>query len=403
MTSTEEALLALQMLVRQQQPDGDETVLTRAVPADLVREDTKVLLLYADEVLALARAEKLVRGDLRFEHLGDKVHDCLWRFVCECHLKPGRDHEAMFIKQHTRPLQQLTCFLPVEFLAVESSVTVLGLTLLPPADKRVPTVQLTLDRPVAAVAAVEVEGTNLRLMAERARYEAQSRLRLLRVSLCSWLGSRPDLLRFRLSNDYAFDERLGGWSRDDAAAYKLRLDADLIERAQKQPISRLASAAVTDIERKALLAAHWLERATVTAEPLVSVLFLFFALEALLGDKSERLKGHGLAFRQTMLSHLTSGGFSHPDQTFFLYDEVRSAAVHGEDAPNIGWDEAREFSHTVSDTLNNYVAFATEHGFARRGPLLRALDEHPERSQLVEWLTTCADPAWSRYFGDQNA
>jgi len=89
-------------------------------------------------------------------------------------------------------------------------------------------------------------------------------------------------------------------------------------------MSALALNPATDVEKKADLALRWMERAWLAGEPLVGLLFLFFALEALLGDKSEGLKAHLLAFRQMMLSHILTGGFSHPNETWFLYEKVRS-------------------------------------------------------------------------------
>jgi hypothetical protein len=41
---------------------------------------------------------------------------------------------------------------------------------------------------------------------------------------------------------------------------------------------------------------RWIERARFTGEPLIALLYLFFALEALLGDKPEGLKADDLAF-----------------------------------------------------------------------------------------------------------
>jgi hypothetical protein len=49
-----------------------------------------------------------------------------------------------------------------------------------------------------------------------------------------------------------------------------------------------------------------MDRARFIGEPLVGLLALFFALEALPRDKSEGLKAYGLAFRQTMLKGLSS-------------------------------------------------------------------------------------------------
>jgi len=60
---------------------------------------------------------------------------------------------------------------------------------------------------------------------------------------------------------------------------------------------------------------------------------------------------HGLAFRQAMLGHLVTGLFLHPNETWFLYDQVRSGAVHGEDAPAVDWDSVRGFAWTVRTTV----------------------------------------------------
>jgi hypothetical protein len=56
-------------------------------------------------------------------------------------------------------------------------------------------------------------------------------------------------------------------------------------------------------------ASGWLDRAVFTAGPLVATLFRFFALEALLGSASDRLKNGPLALRQMTLSRIATGRF----------------------------------------------------------------------------------------------
>jgi hypothetical protein len=65
----------------------------------------------------------------------------------------------------------------------------------------------------------------------------------------------------------------------------------------KQPVAAMPLEPSTDIDRKAGMALRWMEAASLSGDPLTALLFLFFALEALLGDKSEGLKAHGLARR----------------------------------------------------------------------------------------------------------
>jgi hypothetical protein len=89
--------------------------------------------------------------------------------------------------------------------------------------------------------------------------------------------------------------------------------------------------------------------------------------EALLGDKSEGLKANGLAFREMMLGHVIEGGFRHPNSTFFYYDQIRSVAVYGGQAPDVPRKVAAQFEWAVRDALANYLALARQQSFSKRG------------------------------------
>lgn len=78
------------------------------------------------------------------------------------------------------------------------------------------------------------------------------------------------------------------------------------------------------------MALDWFDRARRATDFVTRTLFDFFALEALLGDRSEGEKGLGITFRRTMLSVAVNERFSSPHALFFFYDQVRSGAVHGE-------------------------------------------------------------------------
>jgi hypothetical protein len=60
-----------------------------------------------------------------------------------------------------------------------------------------------------------------------------------------------------------------------------------------------------------------------------------------------------------------TGGFRHPDATWFPYAKVRSAAVHCGEPPPIDVDTVRSFESSVRDTLNEYLGFAADKGIAR--------------------------------------
>jgi hypothetical protein len=99
-----------------------------------------------------------------------------------------------------------------------------------------------------------------------------------------------------------------------------------------------------------------------------------------------------------MLNHVTDSGFTHPNLTLFLYDQVRSSAVHGGDPPEVDWRTVSQLTWDVRDALNRYLRLAAREGLHRRGRLIQHLERHPDWPRLREWLLE-HDPAnWSNYF-----
>lgn len=398
-------LRRLQALVRRPRPALHVPAMSRRLPEELTGEAALFERFTGDEVVAAEEAIDALVNDIRYEHLEGEAKEAVWYFAAESVLKRARNHVPDFLERHGRDPIAMVCYLPVEFLQVTQEVEVLGIRFLAVADERVPAAEggFRLTLPVGSVAVANVSGTNYQRMAERARAEAAHVLRVLRVAFQANPGLHAGQLRFRLGDGYAFDDRIRGWRAPDDAAYELTVMEQLIDAAITEPVSKLPSTPTTDIEKKADLAVRWLERATLSGDPLVALLYLFFALEALLGRKDGKVKALDLAFRQTMLSHIVTGGFSDPNNTYFLYDEVRSAAVHGEAAPELDWRAVHRFAAVVRKALNDYLLFAELQRFTSRGRLLRALDDHPDRREMVDWLRQHRPPIWDTYGADASA
>jgi hypothetical protein len=155
-------------------------------------------------------------------------------------------------------------------------------------------------------------GTSNAAMMRRARRGAEHALRVLRAGLRENNAILDQQLQFRLGVSYWFSEGGGGWRTRPEDGFGVELNEALVELAMSAPILRLPAQGGTDIEQSANRALEWFERAQLAADPLVEMLFLFFALEAILGDKSEGSKGEGLALRRAILSHKRTGSFTPP-------------------------------------------------------------------------------------------
>jgi hypothetical protein len=132
---------------------------------------------------------------------------------------------------------------------------------------------------------------------------------------------------FRLGETFWIDDGSSGWSLDPEKGWELELGEGLEGHIDGQELATLPAVGTTDVERRANRALVWIEQSQFAVDPTIAMLFLFFALEAILGNSSEGLKGPRLALRRAVLGAATADQFTHPTSTLLLYDVVRSNAV----------------------------------------------------------------------------
>jgi hypothetical protein len=391
-------LKRLQNLARTRQP-GALHGMTRAVPG----QRGKYVSYEQSVVDAVEDAAEQLVDDLRFEHL-DQPQGELWKFVDQCQVDRRADHVHGFLEAHARTPSTTMCRVEIDYLKVEQSFNIFGIRLTPvnvaPIIRReVP----NLGTHSGCLAEVQVTGTNPDLMRERARSEVERALRVLRVAFLDNHSVRAVQLRFRVGAVAELDSGVGEWRAMANGPSELTVDQPMIEGLVDRPTARLAGEPTSDIELKAGVALSWIERAMFADDPLVAMLYQFFALEAILGDKSSGLKGEQLAFRRAMLSHIVTDGFTHPVTALWLYEDVRNDAVHGTSMPDVSWALVQQFAREIRAALNEYLTFAESQGFARRSKLMDALDKHPDRQQLVDWLRDSGGPRWERFVDEQAA
>ena len=336
--------------------------------------------------------------DRRFEYMKKRtIEDEAWRFACRAIDRRDENHVAPFVDEHAREPQHLTCFFPVEGLTVHREVKVSGATLIPAAAIDVPELVIGPDPGAAMSSAIGVPcmGTSNAAMTRRARGGAEHALRVLRAGLREHNMILDQQLRFRLGVSYWFSEGGGGWRTRPEDGFGVELNEALAELAMSAPISRLPSQGGTDVEQSANRALEWFERAQLAVDPLVEMLFLFFALEAILGNTSEGSKGEGLALRRAILSHKRTGAFTHPRRIDSLYGQVRSTAVHGGKPPVVSEDEVAKFAWDVRLAINEFLEYAQEEDIVRRGRLLKTLENDPVVTEIkATFLPSSPSVGW---------
>jgi hypothetical protein len=400
--AVEHTLSKLQRTVRlgQQLEPGQVGHYSARVPSDLHAD--LYLTLTPSEFALMQKALQELELDLRFEHLFRRSRpragrDGLWRFICRSYLDRDADHVAWFLSEYGHEIVETTCYFPVHHLVVQRPLQVGRARLIPAEDATIPRGDhFSFPPPCEGVVAIPTKGTNAGLMRGRARAEADHTLRLLRVGLREDNRIRDEQLRFRLGTVHVFDTGAGGWRGAQDAAWQVELSTGLEQTFIDQPLASLEPTPSSQAEQKAAIALRWLDRGRLATDEVVRTLYYFFALEALLGDPSEGKKALSLTFRRTMLSLVTESSFSDPLVLFYLYEQVRSSAVHGSEPPPVDPKEHRSFDWSARTALNEYLSLVRVNALRRQSELIQFLENHEEAPKLLDWLRA-RDERWDTY------
>ena len=394
---THPTLHALKMLVkkvRQPPPDGEgRALMYRVAPGDIARGDFRGMTLVGQQVKAFEVALERLASDQRFEWLPLKeLDDALWHLACEAKAQPSADGlaEAFVDEYANEPVTQM-CFFSIEGLDVEAETELLQIRFLPATSTTMPENVAALSDlvrdPVNCVAAVEVCGTSDVRMAARGREAVEHALRVLRFTLRAPMTLRDEALWFKVGRVWWTEGGGHQWQMPKRPAAPVLLRSDLVDKAAAEPVAALTATGGSAIDEHARIALGWFERSQLEEDPLSKLLYLYFALEAIVGDRSEGLKGDKLALRRAILSHLTTGKFSHPARAYVFYEEVRSKAVHGSHVTvPVDDDEVRNFSYDVRAGINEFLELASARGFTKRRELRDALDQDSAYNQLAARL-----------------
>ena len=210
--TVENAPRELQRLIQRTPSAAGKGVMTRRLPLELTDGRAQAITLLPDEAAAIGELERALASHLQYEHLRD-IDDAVWHFAAKCWLNKDADHVPDLVETQAREPARLSCYLPVEFLSVNAEVEVAAVRLVPLNTEAIPEPGPWFEPkpPTGCFAVVEVVGTHLGRMAERAQASASHALRVMRIALRAYPALNYKQLRFRLGPTYAFSDDLSGW------------------------------------------------------------------------------------------------------------------------------------------------------------------------------------------------
>lgn len=258
-----------------------------------------------------------------------------------------------------------------------------------------------LDRDQGAASLIRVPydaslGDNAKFAARALAEAALDRLRLAFDSE-DWIY--PEHLRFEIGGVRWVPNVEVGWAMRRPAVFPLEpINEDpMLESVESSRFLALPLEPTNDIQRRASIAAQWMSRAYFEGDQTVQLLFRFSALEAILGNKAEGLKGYELAIRRATLAWEVDGMYRHPSAVFDLYDKVRSAAVHGEAVPELDKDDASKFTWDSREAIDQFLNYADQYGFTKRSQVRAKLDTCENRAKLIARLVQEDAKKWSPF------
>ncbi|MBA3807691.1 MAG: hypothetical protein H0X28_04755 [Solirubrobacterales bacterium] len=326
--------------------------------------------------------------DLRFEYMEEKAREAATQlFAARAAVQKSDSQIDWFIDEHADEVLDLTCSFTVEHLVLDERRELFGASFIPANDAGLPTWLGGAPSPLDSVIAVETRGTSGLGMMERGKESAEHALRLLRAGVREHRSIVDDQLRFRLGTHYWFtmdEEPRAGWKRRPGEPITFQLNDQLAELATSPPIAELREHGSNEVERRASRALEWWERSFVATDPMIKIVFLFTALEAILGNSSEGIKSEDLAMHRAALSEALNEGFSTPDRALGLYEYVRSMAIHGEEPMAVSREEAQTFEWDIRRAINEYLRFARDSNLTKRKQVRAELKA--KRLEIEAWL-----------------
>ncbi len=326
--------------------------------------------------------------DLRFEYMEEKAREAATQlFAARAAVQKSDSQIDWFIDEHAHEVLDLTGSFTVEHLVLDERRELFGASFIPANDAGPPTWLGGAPSPLDSVIAVETRGTSGLGMMERGKESAEHALRLLRAGVREHRSIVDDQLRFRLGTHYWFtvdEEPRAGWKRRPGEPITFQLNDQLAELATSPPIAELREHGSNEVERRASRALEWWERSFVATDPMIKIVFLFTALEAILGNSSEGIKSEDLAMHRAALSEALNEGFSTPDRALGLYEYVRSMAIHGEEPMAVSREEAQTFEWDIRRAINEYLRFARDSNLTKRKQVRAELKA--KRLEIEAWL-----------------
>jgi hypothetical protein len=326
--------------------------------------------------------------DLRFEYMDKKEREAAAQtLAARANVEKSGSHVDWFIGEYAHEVLGLTCSFTVEHLIVDRRREMFGATFIPASEASCPAWIGGGPSPLDSVIAVPTTGTSGLRMMERGKESAEHALRLLRAGLREHRSIVDDQLRFRLGTHYWFTvngEPRAGWQRRPGEPITFQLNDQLVELAKSPPVADLWERGPNDVERRASRALAWWERSFSATDPVIKIVFLFAALETILGNRNEGIKSDDLAMHRAALSEALDEGFSLPGRSLDLYEHVRSLAIHGEEPVAVSRDEARAFEWDIRRAINEYLRFARGSNLTKRKQVRGELEA--KRVEIEAWL-----------------
>jgi hypothetical protein len=397
--TTEKALRKLLGMSRDKPRSSAETNIFR-VPNDLRQHFNGSHIAVSRPVLTQMNEVFLtIREDLRFEQLSDSQLKDSIRWLVSAKLAAHKGDLAVeFIAKFGGRLKERVVWFSIVHLAVENSFVVNDVTISPIGESirsKIP--DEDWDSRTRSTATVSATGVDEGKMIVRARQSIREALSILRTELPFLLIMAADeQLRFDtgLSCGFVDDSRPFVWNQL-ASNIDLTLREDLIDRFDEDRLS--LKSVGPGIRKKLRISYGWLDRARATDDMPVRALFLFFALEAILGDKSAGRKSLRLAFIEALLSHVEEGSFRSPNKLHFMYDKLRSDAVHGTSNFDVDEAQVRELNDRVYVAVKHSISIVRREGIDSIKSLPYWFINHPETPDLLAWLREYSPDEWEAF------
>lgn len=380
---------------------------------DIDRSKGDYIFLFGEYYLQYGEILEKLKKERRLEYLNPRdLKDIFWHFICEIiidhdiyrkDLKKLDNKIGEFLASLSKPLEEYEIIVPLLNIDIKDFEFKMGNITVKKINKKfLEGLGSDMQNVIGSTGVIIIEkGNNPRSICERAIDKADFIIKILRISLHQNISIHDEDLLFRRGDVILYKKV------DDLSIYGVyrglkrgRISIPIeINQKYKDNINKFIDNISESLEMQKLSdkfknrfiwSLTWIGRSIEQEDPDVKIIFLSTALETILTNISDDMKGENIACRMLLLNSQLNYRFVDPVKILMIY-KLRSEIIHEGKIGIATMNEYITMLHVTTDILLYSLEIIRKNDLKTKDKFVKFLDSYSESNKLIDWLKNRGD------------